>query len=79
MIPIKSFKAITVKPQTEEVVQRVTIISLGVLGSWSLQEISLWVAIISGMVAIVFGVVQTVKLLREWYLAERSRRNADPS
>lgn len=56
-----------------DVIPRVTIIGLGVLGSWTLQEFSYLAAIFSGVVAGIYGLVQVAKLLRDWYIAEKSR------
>lgn len=51
-------------------VQKVTIISLGVLGSWTLQELSLVGSLIVSVVSIVYIILQSAKLVRDWYLKE---------
>jgi 4-hydroxybenzoate polyprenyltransferase len=60
------------KPETQDMVQKVTIISLGVLGSWTLQELSLWASLIVSAVSIIYIILQSAKLIRDWYLKESS-------
>jgi tellurite resistance protein TehA-like permease len=61
------------KTETNDIMQRVSIIGVGVLGSWTLQDVSYMAAIFSGVIAGIYGVVQIAKLLREWYILEKNR------
>lgn len=63
--------------ENHDIMQKVTIISLGILGSWTLQDISLWMAVGSGLIGIIYGIVQIAKLLREWYIKERDRNKTN--
>lgn len=61
------------KTETQDIMQRASIISVGVIGSWTLQDVSYMAAIFSGAIAGIYGIVQIAKLLREWYILEKSR------
>lgn len=58
------------KPENSDVMQKVTIITLGVFGSWTLQELSLIASLVVSAVSIVYIVLQSAKLIRDWYLKE---------
>lgn len=49
-------------------------IGLGAIGAWTLQDWSLVVAIASGLVAAVSGVIYSIKMLIEIYWLNRIRR-----
>lgn len=51
--------------------QKTAIIGLWTLGGFTLQDLSLIVAIGSGLVGILYGLIQTARLLRSWYLEEK--------
>ncbi len=56
--------------ETHDMVQKVTIISLGVFGSWTLQELSLWGSLVLSGVSILYIILQSAKLIRDWYIKE---------
>lgn len=49
-------------------------IGLGAIGAWTLQDWSLVVAIASGLVAVVSGIIYSIKMLIEIYWLNRIRR-----
>lgn len=58
---------------------RVAVIgSAGSFGSWSLQDINLWVAISVGLITGIFVTVKTLKLLYNWYWEHKVRIGALP-
>lgn len=52
--------------------QKVSIGLGGVLGSWSLQEISTIGAILVSFATLIYMLLQSAKLLRDWYLKEKA-------
>lgn len=56
--------------ETHDMVQKLTIISLGVFGSWTLQELSLIGSLIVSGVSVIYILLQAAKLSRDWYLRE---------
>ena len=60
------------KPESHEIMQKVSIGLLGTVGSWSLQDISTIGAILVSGVTLIYMLLQSAKLLRDWYLKERA-------
>ena len=52
--------------------QKISIGLGGVLGSWSLQEISTIGAILVSFATLIYMLLQSAKLLRDWYLKEKA-------
>lgn len=59
------------KPESHEIMQKVSIGLLGTAGSWSLQDISTLGAILVSGATIIYILLQSAKLLRDWYLKEK--------
>ena len=60
------------KTETQEIMQKASIGLVGVLGSWSLQDISTIGAILVSGATLIYILLQSAKLLRDWYLKERA-------
>ena len=60
------------KTETQEIMQKAFIGLVGVLGSWSLQDISTVGAILASGATLIYMILQSAKLLRDWYLKERA-------
>jgi hypothetical protein len=60
------------KTETQEIMQKASIGLVGVLGSWSLQDISTVGAILVSGATLIYMLLQSAKLLRDWYLKERA-------
>ena len=60
------------KTETQEIMQKAFIGLVGVLGSWSLQDISTIGAILVSGATLIYMILQSAKLLRDWYLKERA-------
>lgn len=60
------------KTESQEVMQKVSIGLTGVLGSWSLQDVSTVGAILVSGATLIYMLLQSAKLLRDWYLKEKA-------
>ena len=60
------------KPESHEIMQKVSIGLLGTAGSWSLQDISTIGAILVSGATLIYIFLQSAKLLRDWYLKEKA-------
>lgn len=63
-------KAIMDQPTLTELNRAVPAVG-GALGTWALHDWSMLVAIIVGVCTIIYTVLQTVFLLRRWWLLEK--------
>jgi hypothetical protein len=60
------------KTESQEIMQKVSIGLTGVLGSWSLQDVSTVGAILVSGATLIYMLLQSAKLLRDWYLKEKA-------
>jgi hypothetical protein len=62
---------------TAEIVQKFSLGVVGVISSWTLQDISVVAAIAVSLMTFVYMGVQTLKVLRDWYLNEKKIRREE--
>lgn len=60
------------KPETQDMVQKTTTGIVGTASSWALQDISTLGSIAVSVATFIYLAVQIAKLLRDWYLREKS-------
>jgi hypothetical protein len=60
------------KTESQEIMQKVSIGLTGVVGSWSLQDVSTIGAILVSGATLIYMLLQSAKLLRDWYLKEKA-------
>ena len=60
------------KTESQEIMQKVSIGLTGVLGSWSLQDVSTVGSILVSGATLLYMLLQSAKLLRDWYLKEKA-------
>lgn len=60
------------KPETQDMVQKTTTGIVGTASSWALQDISTMGSIAVSVATFIYLAVQIAKLLRDWYLREKS-------
>lgn len=60
------------KPESQEIMQKVSIGLTGVISSWTLQDISTIAAILVSGATLIYMLLQSAKLLRDWYLKEKA-------
>lgn len=65
------------KTETTEIVQKVSLGVVGVISSWTLQDISIVAAIAVSLMTFVYMGIQTLKVLRDWYLNEKKLRREE--
>lgn len=60
------------KTESQEIMHKVSIGLTGVVGSWSLQDVSTIGAILVSGATLIYMLLQSAKLLRDWYLKEKA-------